>query len=69
LGHRAVVRAMPNTPAQIGRGMTVWTIAGGVTDQQRELTASILGVMGHEIFVDNEDQIDMATAISGSGPA
>jgi len=69
LGHRAVVRAMPNTPAQIGRGMTVWTATEGVTEQQSELTASILGVMGHEIAVDSEDQIDMATAVSGSGPA
>jgi pyrroline-5-carboxylate reductase len=69
LGHRAVVRAMPNTPAQIGKGMTVWTTIEEVTEQQRELASSILGVMGHEIAVGSEDQIDMATAISGSGPA
>ena len=69
LGHRAVVRAMPNTPAQIGKGMTVWTTTDEVTGQQREWASSILGVMGHEIAVDSEDQIDMATAVSGSGPA
>ncbi len=69
LGHRAVVRAMPNTPAQIGRGMTVWTTTGEVAGQQREWASSILGVMGNEIAVDSEDQIDMATAVSGSGPA
>jgi pyrroline-5-carboxylate reductase len=69
LGHRAVVRAMPNTPSQIGKGMTVWTATGEVTEQQSEWASSILGAMGHEIVVDNEDQIDMATAVSGSGPA
>ncbi len=69
LEHRAVVRAMPNTPAQISRGMTVWTTTGDVTAQQKEWVGSILGTMGHEIAVDNEDQIDMATAVSGSGPA
>ena len=69
LRHRAVVRAMPNTPAQIGKGMTVWTTTEEVTEQQRELASSILGVMGHEIAVGSEDQVDMATAISGSGPA
>ncbi|UCB42363.1 MAG: pyrroline-5-carboxylate reductase [Dehalococcoidales bacterium] len=69
LGHRAVVRAMPNTPAQIGQGMTVWTATEEVSEQQNEWAGSILSVMGHEIAVSSEDQIDMATAISGSGPA
>jgi pyrroline-5-carboxylate reductase len=69
LGHRAVVRAMPNTPAQIGQGMTVWTATTDVTEQQSEWTSTILGAMGHEIVVADEDQIDMATAVSGSGPA
>ena len=69
LGHRAVVRAMPNAPAQIGKGMTAWTTTEDVSGQQKELASSILGIMGHEIAVDSEDQIDMATAISGSGPA
>ncbi len=69
LEHRAVVRAMPNTPAQISKGMTVWTITSDVTAQQKEWAGSILGAMGHEIVVDDEDQIDMATAVSGSGPA
>jgi len=69
LGHRAVVRAMPNTPAQIGQGMTVWTATDEITEQQNEWAGSILGVMGHEINVSSEDEIDMATAVSGSGPA
>ena len=69
LGDNCIVRIMPNTPARIGKGMTVWTTTEDVSEQQRELTGSILGVMGREIAVDNEDQIDMATAVSGSGPA
>ena len=69
LAHAPVVRAMPNTPAQIGEGMTVWTASPEVTVQQREWARAILGAMGHEIAVDDEDRIDMATAVSGSGPA
>jgi pyrroline-5-carboxylate reductase len=69
LGHQTVVRAMPNTPAQISKGMTVWTTTSNVTAQQKEWAGSILGAMGHEIAVTDEDQIDMATAVSGSGPA
>ncbi len=69
LGHRAVVRAMPNTPAQIARGLTVWTAAPEVTPAQREQAISILGAMGQEMAVPSEDEIDKATAVSGSGPA
>ncbi|HEY77862.1 MAG TPA: pyrroline-5-carboxylate reductase [Dehalococcoidia bacterium] len=69
LKHGPIVRAMPNTPARIGEGMTVWTVAEAVNSQQRQWTASILRAMGREIFVEDEKYIDMATAISGSGPA
>ncbi len=69
LKHDCVVRAMPNTPAQIGEGISVWTTTAGVTGQQREWAGSILGAMGTEIYVDDEKYIDMATAVSGSGPA
>ncbi len=69
LKHNGIVRAMPNTPAQIGYGMTVWTATPEVTDKQKTQAASILGAMGKEIFVTDEDYIDIATAISGSGPA
>ena len=69
LNHNLVVRVMPNTPAQIGMGVSVWTATAGVTGQQREWTSSILGAMGKEICVDDEKYIDMATAVSGSGPA
>jgi len=69
LKHNRVVRVMPNTPAQIGEGMSVWTATKGVTKKQRGWASSILGAIGKEIYVDDEDYIDMATAVSGSGPA
>ncbi len=69
LDHVCVVRVMPNTPAQIGEGMSVWTATAEVTEQQRGWAGSILGAMGKEIYVDDEKYIDMVTAVSGSGPA
>jgi pyrroline-5-carboxylate reductase len=69
LGHGAVVRSMPNMPAQIGEGITVWTTAGEVTTEQKEKARSILSSLGKEVFVAEEKYIDMATAVSGSGPA
>jgi len=69
LNHSCVVRVMPNTPAQIGEGISVWTATTEVTRQQKGWAASILGAMGKEIYVDDEKYIDMATAVSGSGPA
>jgi len=69
LNHSSIVRAMPNTPAQIGQGVSVWTATAEVTQQQREWASSILGAMGKEIYVGDERYIDMATAVSGSGPA
>ncbi len=69
LKHKAIVRAMPNTPAQIGMGMTVWTATEGVSEEQRASVGSILKAMGKELYVTDEQYIDMATAISGSGPA
>ncbi len=69
LNHSCVARAMPNTPAQVGKGITVWTATTEVTEQQREWSGSILQAMGREIYVDDEKYIDMATAVSGSGPA
>jgi pyrroline-5-carboxylate reductase len=69
LKHERIIRSMPNTPAQIGEGMTVWTATPEVTDRQKTTARNILGVMGKEIHVDDEKAIDMATAVSGSGPA
>ncbi|MCC7360868.1 MAG: pyrroline-5-carboxylate reductase [Anaerolineales bacterium] len=69
LGHAAVVRSMPNTPAQIGQGITVWIAAQAVSPTQREQARLLLCALGQEVEADNEDQLDMATALSGSGPA
>ncbi len=59
---------MPNTPAQIGEGITVWTCSPAVTDKQKEFARTILGAFGQEIFEDEEDYLDKATALSGTGP-
>ncbi|MSQ27693.1 MAG: pyrroline-5-carboxylate reductase [Dehalococcoidia bacterium] len=67
--HEAVVRVMPNTPAQIGQGMSVWTAAPAVTDAQKANARALLGALGREIYVSAEHYLDMATAVSGSGPA
>lgn len=69
LNHDSVVRAMPNTPAQIGQGITVWTASHAVTDDQLKLAGQVLTAMGQEIHVEEEIYLDMATALSGSGPA
>ncbi len=69
LGHSSLVRAMPNMPAQIGEGMTVWTATAEVNQKQKEMAQSILAALGDEIHVSSEKYIDMATALSGSGPA
>jgi pyrroline-5-carboxylate reductase len=69
LKHAVVVRAMPNTPAQIGEGITVWTISSNVSEEQKEIARRILSALGEEIFVEDENYLDMATALSGTGPA
>lgn len=69
LSHAAVVRSMPNTPAQIAEGMTVWTATEAVTEAQRGMAATILGALGKEHYVADEKYLDMATALSGTGPA
>ena len=69
LGHRAIVRTMPNTPAQVGEGMTVWTATPEVSEMQREQAGAIVAALGRQLFVEEEKFLDMATAISGSGPA
>ena len=69
LNHNLFVRSMPNTPAQIGEGVTVWTTTKEVTDEQKKTAGAILGAMGKEFYVSDEGMLDMATAVSGSGPA
>lgn len=68
LDHAAIVRAMPNTPAQVGAGMTAWLPTPAVSDAQREQVRVMLGALGREMQVENENMIDMATALSATGP-
>ena len=69
LNHRSIVRAMPNTPAQIGEGMSIYYGTRDLSSAQLQFTQSILNANGRAFSVDQEDAIDAATAISGSGPA
>lgn len=69
LAHASIVRAMPNTPAQISQGITVWTVTPEVDDGQKQQAQAILASLGQEVFVDDESYLDMATALSGTGPA
>lgn len=68
LSHKAVIRSMPNTPAQISAGMTVWTGSEEVSESQKSEARVILKAMGNELYVEQEDFLNMATAVSGTGP-
>ena len=68
LRHNKIVRSMPNTPAQVGKGMTVWTDTAAVTEADRAAAQAILEAMGEAIYVAEEHYLDMATGLSGSGP-
>ena len=65
----AIVRAMPNTPAQIGEGITMWTATDAVTAKQREYAETLLSALGKSVYATEEKELDMATALSGTGPA
>ncbi|MEI6289951.1 MAG: pyrroline-5-carboxylate reductase [Chloroflexota bacterium] len=69
VGHNMIVRSMPNTPAQIGEGITVWTTSAAVSSEQKEISRAILSALGQEVYVEDEHYLDMATALSGTGPA
>ncbi len=68
LAHDRIVRTMPNTPAQVGKGMTVWVATPAVTPEQRTQTQVILNALGEQVMVEDEHYLDMATGLSGSGP-
>ena len=59
---------MPNTPAQLGKGVTVWYATPDVTEAQREQARTLLGSLGEQLEVDDEKLVAMATAVSGTGP-
>lgn len=69
LQHDRIVRVMPNTPAQVNKGMSVWTCTEHVSTLQKQQSQAILEALGEEIFVESEKFLDMATALSGGGPA
>jgi pyrroline-5-carboxylate reductase len=66
--HNMIARVMPNTPAQVGAGMMVWAATPQVTDEQRQKVRTVLSALGEELYVDEEKYVDMATALSGTGP-
>lgn len=67
-GSDRIVRVMPNTPAAIGAGMSVWTATTAVSDEERAFVGELLRSMGKDLYVESESKIDMATAVNGSGP-
>ena len=68
-GHKRLIRAMPNTPAAIGRGATVAVATPEVSADERALTLTLLSAVGNAYAVEDEALIDLVTALSGSGPA
>ncbi len=64
-----VVRAMPNTPAAVGRGMSVLAAGSAVTKSDRRLATDLMAAVGEVAWIENEGQMDAVTAVSGSGPA
>ena len=63
-----IVRVMPNTPAQISKGMSVWTNTKEVEKNDVDMVQNILNSIGKSVRVDSENEIELATALSGSGP-
>lgn len=68
LGTAKIVRAMPNTPSQIGAGITAWTCTDAVGEEERAHVRELLKALGKELFVETENMIDMATSLSATGP-
>jgi len=68
LDNHSIVRAMPNTPSQIGAGMTTWTCTSAVEENRQAQVKELLSALGKEIFVETENMIDMATSLSATGP-
>ena len=69
LGNEQIIRAMPNTPALVGMGMTALFARAGVSHAQQQLAEQIIATTGQFIWVQQESQLDAVTALSGSGPA
>ncbi|MDO8751368.1 MAG: pyrroline-5-carboxylate reductase [Dehalococcoidia bacterium] len=69
LEHAAIIRAMPNTPAQIGEGISAWTATPAVDAERLKQAKAILEALGDEVYFQDEKYLNMVTALSGSGPA
>lgn len=68
-GYRRIIRAMPNTPALVGAGVTALCADESVSRDERDTADGVLSAVGRTLWIDNESQMDGITAISGSGPA
>lgn len=68
LNHTKLIRVMPNTPAQIRKGISAWTASADVDQATLDFVASMLRAIGDELKFSDEKSIDIATALSGSGP-
>ena len=68
LNHHRIIRIMPNTPAQVRQGMSVWTATPDVPDSAAEFTKKMLAALGDEVQFSEEKYVDIATALSASGP-
>ncbi|HEX8734571.1 MAG TPA: pyrroline-5-carboxylate reductase [Pyrinomonadaceae bacterium] len=68
LGNQRIIRAMPNTPSQIGAGMTAWTCTEEISEAEKTRVKALLTALGKELFVETENMIDMATSLSATGP-
>jgi pyrroline-5-carboxylate reductase len=68
-GHARIIRAMPNTPALVGAGITALFAPAAVSEADREHADAILSAVGNVLWVEREELLDAATAVSGSGPA
>ncbi|MBK7182759.1 MAG: pyrroline-5-carboxylate reductase [Bacteroidetes bacterium] len=69
LEQKNIIRAMPNSPAELGMGMTAFTANKNLTMEQIRKAENLLGTTGRTVFFENEDLLDAVTALSGSGPA
>ena len=69
LCHQRLVRAMPNLAARVGQAYTVWQAGVRLSAKERQIVAAVFSSLGKSVEVHNEDMIDRATALSGSGPA
>jgi len=67
--HSHVIRAMPNTPAQVGEGMTVLCSSPNVSASEKDIASKIMQAVGHIVWIEDESKMDAVTSLSGSGPA